>query len=40
VRSTGSTDRLTVRALTPETWDAFADLVERHNGIFGGSWCT
>jgi hypothetical protein len=40
VRSTGSTDRLTVRALTPETWDAFADLVERHNGVFGGCWCT
>jgi hypothetical protein len=31
---------LTVRALDPETWDAFADLVERHNGVFGGCWCT
>jgi hypothetical protein len=31
---------LTIAALTPETWDAFADLVERHNGIFGGCWCT
>jgi len=31
---------LTVRALTPDTWDAFADLVERHNGVFGGCWCT
>ena len=30
---------LTVRALTPETWDAFAALVEKHNGIFGGCWC-
>ena len=29
----------TIRALTPETWDAFAALVERHNGIFGGCWC-
>ena len=46
--STGSTDakgstggsELTVRALDPDTWDAFADLVERHNGIFGGCWCT
>ncbi len=46
--STGSTDEkgstdggtLTVRALSPETWDAFADLVERHNGVFGGCWCT
>jgi GNAT superfamily N-acetyltransferase len=29
-----------IRALTPDTWDAFARLVERHNGIFGGCWCT
>jgi hypothetical protein len=33
-------DALTVRALTPDTWNAFADLVERHNGVFGGCWCT
>jgi ribosomal protein S18 acetylase RimI-like enzyme len=32
-------DDFTVRALTPETWDAFAALVEKHNGIFGGCWC-
>ena len=32
-------EELTVRPLTPETWDAFAALVERHNGIFGGCWC-
>ena len=31
---------LTVRALAPDTWDAFAALVERHNGVFGGCWCT
>lgn len=31
---------LTVRALGPETWDAFAALVERHNGVWGGCWCT
>jgi GNAT superfamily N-acetyltransferase len=36
----GSTDGLTVRALGPDTWPAFADLVERHNGVFGGCWCT
>lgn len=30
---------LTVQPLTPETWPAFADLVERHGGIFGGCWC-
>lgn len=32
-------DAFTVKPLTPETWDAFAALVERHNGIFGGCWC-
>ncbi len=31
---------LTVQSLTPETWDAFADLAERHNGVWGGCWCT
>jgi ribosomal protein S18 acetylase RimI-like enzyme len=30
---------LTARPLTPETWPAFARLVEKHNGIFGGCWC-
>ena len=29
-----------VRALGPETWEAFARLAERHNGVFGGCWCT
>lgn len=32
-------DDYTVRPLAPDTWDAFAGLVERHNGIFGGCWC-
>ena len=27
-------------ALGPDTWDAFAGLAERHNGVFGGCWCT
>jgi GNAT superfamily N-acetyltransferase len=31
---------LTVRPLTAETWEAFADLAERHNGVWGGCWCT
>jgi ribosomal protein S18 acetylase RimI-like enzyme len=31
---------LTVRPLASETWPAFADLVERNNGIWGGCWCT
>jgi GNAT superfamily N-acetyltransferase len=29
-----------VKALGPDTWDAFAGLAERHNGVFGGCWCT
>jgi hypothetical protein len=29
-----------VKPLGPDTWDAFAGLVERHNGVFGGCWCT
>ena len=29
----------TIRPLDATTWDAFADLVERNNGIFGGCWC-
>jgi GNAT superfamily N-acetyltransferase len=30
---------LTSRPLSPDTWPAFARLVEKHNGIFGGCWC-
>jgi GNAT superfamily N-acetyltransferase len=30
----------TVKALGPDTWDAFALLAERHNGVWGGCWCT
>ena len=29
----------TVSTLGPQTWDRFAELVERNNGIFGGCWC-
>lgn len=29
----------TVQALSEATWPAFADLVERHGGIWGGCWC-
>lgn len=28
-----------IRALSPDTWDAFAALAERHNGVWGGCWC-
>jgi len=30
---------LTSKQLTAKTWPAFARLVEKHNGIFGGCWC-
>jgi hypothetical protein len=29
-----------IKPLGPGTWDAFADLAERHNGVWGGCWCT
>ena len=29
----------TIKALDRSTWTAFATLVERNNGIFGGCWC-
>ena len=29
----------TFKALDESTWDAFAALVERNNGVFGGCWC-
>jgi GNAT superfamily N-acetyltransferase len=28
-----------IKALDESTWDAFAALVERNNGVFGGCWC-
>jgi GNAT superfamily N-acetyltransferase len=33
-------DNYIVKPLDPGTWDAFARLAERHNGVFGGCWCT
>jgi GNAT superfamily N-acetyltransferase len=29
----------TIKALNETTWDAFAALVDRNNGVFGGCWC-
>jgi GNAT superfamily N-acetyltransferase len=29
-----------IEPLAPRTWDAFADLAERHNGVWGGCWCV
>lgn len=31
--------RNTVVPLSADTWDPFAELVERNNGIYGGCWC-
>jgi GNAT superfamily N-acetyltransferase len=33
-------DGYRIEPLTPETWEAFASLAERHNGVWGGCWCT
>jgi ribosomal protein S18 acetylase RimI-like enzyme len=30
----------TIRPLGASTWDAFAELVQRNNGIYGGCWCV
>lgn len=30
----------TIKPLGPDTWDAFAQLAERHNGVWGGCWCN
>src|SRR6478735_6711934 len=31
--------RFETRPLDASTWDAFAELVERNNGVYGGCWC-
>jgi GNAT superfamily N-acetyltransferase len=28
-----------VKPLSVETWPAYAELIERHNGVWGGCWC-
>jgi len=43
--ASGSTSPLerapyTIWPLDASTWDAFAELVERNNGIYGGCWCV
>lgn len=42
LRTTNAADRIeyTIKPLGPDTWDAYAQLVERHNGVWGGCWCT
>lgn len=34
-----SSSSLRVVPLSPNTWELFAELVERNNGIYGGCWC-
>jgi hypothetical protein len=38
-QSPGDDVPLTTRSLDVSTWDAFVELVERNNGIYGGCWC-
>jgi len=33
-------DGFRIVPLSPATWDKFAGLAERHNGVWGGCWCT
>lgn len=33
-------DGYRIEPLGPQSWDAFAALAERHNGVWGGCWCT
>jgi len=36
----GTSAAFTIRALSVDTWEPYAAMVERHNGVFGGCWCT
>lgn len=33
-------DGYRIEPLSADTWEAFAGLAERHNGVWGGCWCT
>ena len=37
---TTRTPKFVIRPLEESTWKAFAELVERNNGIYGGCWCA
>lgn len=39
-RTAAGTENFIVKPLCAETWDAYSALLERHNGVFGGCWCT
>ena len=32
--------RFSVRELGPQTWVDFAQIVEKHSGVWGGCWCV
>jgi GNAT superfamily N-acetyltransferase len=40
MKMTSSNPDYRIAALNVTTWSAFAALTEKHNGIFGGCWCT
>src|SRR3954449_12436495 len=33
-------ERYTIRPLSVQTWEAYAALAEKHNGVWGGCFCT
>ncbi len=33
-------DEHVVKPLTPETFDAWRPLAAKHNGVWGGCWCS
>ncbi len=37
---TGTAGSFTIRPLSAETWEAYAALAEKHNGVWGGCFCT
>ena len=32
--------RFSIKELGPQTWPDFARIMEKHNGVWGGCWCT
>ena len=30
----------TIKPLNADTWDSFEKMVNKHNGVWGGCWCT
>ncbi len=39
-RGTQPNGQLSIRELSPSTWPDFERMVEKHNGVWGGCWCT